>query len=259
MTPMATVADPTTDSTDTHRDRPLAVAVAGSLLLHACLAAGLAAVVLGDDTASIRRDVLAPALQAILVNVPSPAPNVVPPMPPDADRAARPPAVPPEPSDARTAASAPPSAAPRASPRAGSAPGMHGVVEIAELRGSAPLGGDFDRRMAEEVAADPDQLVQLQPGASFGYPEEALVAGAEGRVLLWVVVAPDGSVEEKEALDGAPLFAEHVLSRIDGMIGAPAMIGGRAIRHWIVLDIAFAIRPDEQDVTGAASAQPRVR
>ena len=259
MTPMATVTDLSTGIPDSHGERPLAVAVAGSLLLHACLAAGLAAVVLGDDAASFTRGapVPGPALRALLVSA-SPYPAETPPASSDGERATRPTPVM-QPSSSPPMALPPRSAIDRESPRAGSATGMSGVVEIAELRGSAPLGGDFDRRMAEEFAADPDQLVQLKPGASFGYPEEALVAGAEGHVLLWVVVGPDGSVEEKEALDGAPVFAEHVLSRIDGMIGAPAMVGGRAIRHWLALDIVFAIRPDEQDAPGAASTATRAR
>ena len=258
MTPMATAAALMTGNTDARRDRPLVVAVASSLLLHACLAAGLAAVVTGDDQASIRRDAIAPVLRAVLVNAPLPDAKETPPAA-NADRPTPPPVAVREPSDARTATATASSATPPATPRPGSAPGMRGVVEIVELRGSAPLGGEFDRRMAEEFAADPDQMVQLDPGASFGYPEEALLAGAEGHVRLWVVVGPNGSVEEKEALDGDPVFADHVLSRIDGMIGAPAMAGGRAIRHWLVLDIVFAIRPDEQDVPGAPSTAARVR
>jgi len=258
MTPMAT-GSALTAGGDAHGDRPLAVAVAASLLLHACVVAGLASVVLGDQPALIRRDVpgLAPAIRAILVSPPSPTRDDSPTESPQRDSPGEPLAALHAPATA--AASVPPSASRNESPRAGSAAGVRGVVEMAELRGSAPLGGEFDRRMAEEFAADPDQLVQLKPGASFGYPEEALAAGDEGHVLLWVVVGPNGDVEEKEALDGAPPFAEHVLARIDGMIAAPAMVGGRAIRHWLALDIVFAIRPDEQDGPGAASTEARVR
>ncbi len=76
-------------------------------------------------------------------------------------------------------------------------------------------------------------------------------------MLLWVVVGPKGDVEEKEALDGPPVLAEHVLARIDGMIGGPAMVGGRAVRHWLALDIVFAIREDAPPAQAPAAAAAR--
>jgi len=253
MTPMSTMAAPASDTPGHAGDRPLAIAVAASLLLHAFLAGGLGAIYGANDAASGRRETGGPVpeLRAILVSAPSPSPSPESPTPPSEGRVA-------EPATALAAAAAasPPAPPPASTPGIGAA-GAHAVVEIAELRGAAPLGGEFDRRIAEEFAVDPDQSVQLAPGATFGYPAEALASGTEGRVLLWVVVGPKGDVEEKEALDGPPVLAEHVLARIDGMIGGPAMVGGRAVRHWLALDIVFAIREDAPPAQAPAAAAAR--
>jgi len=59
-------------------------------------------------------------------------------------------------------------------------------------------------------------------------------------VLVWFGVAEDGSIVDKEALDGPPELIEWVLERIDRLVERPALVADRPVRGWVALEIHFS-------------------
>ena len=75
------------------------------------------------------------------------------------------------------------------------------------------------------------------------YPELARAAGIEGTVLVRVLVAADGFVEEATLLQGVLGLDEAALAAAVTAVFRPARQQGRPIAVWIVIPIEFRLRP----------------
>lgn len=113
-------------------------------------------------------------------------------------------------------------------------------VEWFETTNLVALGGDIEAKILRDYPVPPDTPVLLKPAATIGFPIDALEAGIEGSVLVWFGVAEDGSVVDKEALDGPPALIEWVLERVDRLVERPALVADRPVRGWVALEIHFS-------------------
>ncbi len=113
-------------------------------------------------------------------------------------------------------------------------------VEWFETTNLVALGGDIEAKILRDYPVRPDAPVLLKPAATIGFPIDALDAGIEGSVLVWFGVAEDGSIVDKEALDGPPELIEWVLERIDRLVERPALVADRPVRGWVALEIHFS-------------------
>ena len=101
------------------------------------------------------------------------------------------------------------------------------------------------------------QQVPTPFGHEFAGDVVALGAGVEGSVLVWFGVAPDGSIIDKEALDGPPELMEWVLERVDRLVERPALVADRPVRGWVALEIHFSRASAEEARARAAAEQAR--
>lgn len=131
-------------------------------------------------------------------------------------------------------------------------------VEWFETTNLVALGGDLEAKILRDYPVRPDAPVLLKPAASIGYPLDALGAGVEGRVLVWFGVAADGSIIDKEALDGPPELMEWVLERVDRLVERPALVADRPVRGWVALEVHFSrAGAEEARARAAAEAMPK--
>lgn len=126
-------------------------------------------------------------------------------------------------------------------------------VEWFETANLVALGGDLEAKILRDYPVRPDAPVLLKPAASIGYPLDALGAGVEGRVLVWFGVAADGSIIDKEALDGPPELMEWVLERVDRLVERPALVADRPVRSWVALEVHFSRASAEEGRARAAA------
>jgi hypothetical protein len=130
-------------------------------------------------------------------------------------------------------------------------------VEWFETTNLVALGGDIEAKILRDYPVRPDAPVLLKPAASIGYPLDAFEAGVEGHVLVWFGVAADGSVIDKEALDGPPQLMEWVLERVDRLVERPALVADRPVRGWVALEVHFSRASVEEARARAAAEQAR--
>ena len=131
-------------------------------------------------------------------------------------------------------------------------------VEWFETTNLVALGGNVEAKILRDYPVRPDAPVLLKSAASIGYPLDALGAGVEGRVLVWFGVAADGSIIDKEALDGPPELMEWVLERVDRLVERPALVAQLPVRGWVALEVHFSrASAEEARARAAAEAIPK--
>ncbi len=112
----------------------------------------------------------------------------------------------------------------------------------------APTAGDpapepptKDEPAAAEDSAQP-VLIHFEPPV---YPEDARKAQAEGRVVVKVLVGPEGTVLEAvilEAVEEFPSFGEAALSAAKACRFEPARQRGIAVKAWAALPFEFHLQ-----------------
>src|SRR5687767_10333315 len=74
------------------------------------------------------------------------------------------------------------------------------------------------------------------------YPPEALDQGIEGRVVVSVLVAADGTVKEAKIVRSAhPLLVDAAMAYVKVMRFAPAVRNGTAVEVWHPIDVPFSL------------------
>ena len=110
------------------------------------------------------------------------------------------------------------------------------------------LAGQVARRFPEPVA----KLPMLLGSTTVAYPQAALAAGAERRVIALVTLRADGSVEDKQIVGSEPLFGPSVLDALKDVRFAPAEIDGNPVPYWTIVEVVFSIgRPAMQPPAAA--------
>ena len=229
-----------------------ALAVAGSVVLHAggiALAARLPAPAVGAQ-----RPV------EVAFEVVEPAPAAPPPVPEPPPPAPRPVAVrPPSPAEP------PPPPPPSNEPPPPQAPPARAVPRVGISLGSTATGGGFAVGVgntlygkAREVAADPSEVKpyaapsapparlsarpRLLAQPEVPYPPEARKAGVEGKVILALVIAPDGGVAGARVLSepGSGL-GEAARQAALHFRFSPALLEGQAVETEIRFTYTFIL------------------
>ena len=247
--------------------QPVGGAFVASIVVHALLLASLVALHVRHDAPATRADA---ADSLVLTAILTGEPTAVQARTDDADSQAaatapattpKAPAPLPVPSPNRQSFQAPWSAIPVdvALPPAlfGQAMTSEGV-EWFETTNLVALGGNVEAKILRDYPVRPDAPVLLKSAASIGYPLDALGAGVEGRVLVWFGVAADGSIIDKEALDGPPELMEWVLERVDRLVERPALVAQLPVRGWVALEVHFSrASAEEARARAAAEAIPK--
>lgn len=73
------------------------------------------------------------------------------------------------------------------------------------------------------------------------YPEAARASGLEGKVILKIVILENGHVGEIKVLKGDPQFVEAALAVVKGWRYQPAMLAGRPISVFRIVQIPFRL------------------
>jgi TonB family protein len=103
------------------------------------------------------------------------------------------------------------------------------------------LGEALINRQINEFPAEIDIPVRLQHTIRVAYPADALAAGREGDVAVWIVVNALGEPEEIEVAAGAEEFAKAVSAAVSETRFLPAESRLRLIRYPIALQFRFQI------------------
>lgn len=133
----------------------------------------------------------------------------------------------------RTLSDLPPVAGPvagREAPGAG-APGGTGAWALPPPAETAPLP------LGTAVDEAPQVIYRVRPV----YPPFALEAGLEGRVLLHVLVGPDGLVREIRVVEGSQVFVESAESAVGRWRFRPARVGARPVPIWVEIPVRFRL------------------
>lgn len=227
--------------------RRLAIAPAAlaSLLVHGAIAVVLGVVVStrpatwGNATSTLTVELA--AVPSVIESPPAPAPTVpevmrleartvVPPLPvPDPTlpppRPATPPPVPQIP-DAQPASTPP-------------------ALQTARIRMAtnysalSSLPEELVQRSQGEFLVEVDKLVQVVRSPDVVYPADALAAGREDTVVVWLALDRDGAITESIIVSGAPEFAEAVTSALPSARFLPAVNAGENVPFYLIMTFDF--------------------
>jgi TonB family protein len=120
-------------------------------------------------------------------------------------------------------------------------PALEGRVDIAYSSVYARLGEEVDRRAHAEFDVEIDRPVQLEAMPIIPYPPAALARGVEESLLAWIVVDPEGKVEEVQVENDTSEFKDAVLTAARQSIFQPAQNHGQKIRHYIMIEYRFRL------------------
>jgi TonB family protein len=98
----------------------------------------------------------------------------------------------------------------------------------------------------------PDETVFVaydkEPGVDMGklsrsiiYPQIAKKAGLEGRVVVRVLVGPDGEVLRADVMNGKEIFHISALEAVKAADFQPAILDGRPVISWIRIPITYKL------------------
>jgi TonB family protein len=99
------------------------------------------------------------------------------------------------------------------------------------------------------------------------YPDMARELGAEGRVLLKILVLEDGTIGGIEILESPhPMLAANAIKAVSACVFAPATSGGVPVRGTVVMPYMFSLKSSftrtsvdaeaEEPTSGAYQPQP---
>jgi outer membrane biosynthesis protein TonB len=132
-------------------------------------------------------------------------------------------------------------------------------VAMLETRNVVMLGEAIERKIVADFAETPAQPVLLRSPDQLGYPIEAIEAGVEGRVVVWMGVDEDGKVVDSAILDGPPVLAEWVAARVNRLIEKPARNAkGDGMRGWVAVEIDFTREAAAQAAIARELASPSI-
>ncbi|MEP7330138.1 MAG: energy transducer TonB, partial [Betaproteobacteria bacterium] len=226
--------------------RTLAPATLASLLVHAAIAATLAALVSmrpiawGFSTAPLTVQLVAPPLQEeTVVKTPAPEPLVAAQSPvattppPDAPVAA----IPAIPSPASTL---PPANEPVVTPTTTQASLALGQIRMGEnYAAQSGLPEELQLRTQGQFLTEVDKLVRVVRNPDIVYPPGALEAKREGTVVVWLALSREGTIEETVIVSGEPEFAAAVEAGLPSATFLPAENEGQAVPFYLIMTFEF--------------------
>jgi len=83
----------------------------------------------------------------------------------------------------------------------------------------------------------PKLALQVRPK----YPKEAKDSGVEGRVSLWCIIEPDGTVGEIEVREGKEPFVQAAKTAVMQWKYEPRVLNGVAVQVDTTMDVIFEI------------------
>ncbi len=206
--------------------RPLLVALAGSLALHASVVAWFAGGG-GDGTPRVGS---ASSLEALLVVVPQAPANVL------TSTAPAPVALPPPPEIAAIPVPAPRTARAAGSARGGSLGPL--LADASPVTDRSRLGPYLDRELAE-FPAEIDSPPRLAQQVTVAFPAGATPASASEVVTIWAIVKPDGTADDILVATGSGAFAEATVLALRDARFVPARKNAQAIAYPLSLEFRF--------------------
>jgi protein TonB len=115
--------------------------------------------------------------------------------------------------------------------------GVLGGTGSGEALATSPPGVNGPINLPEEATPPVESAENRRPE----YPELARAAGKEGKVILKVVITESGRVGDIKVLKGEEPFVEAAISVVKGWRYQPAMLAGRAISVFRIVQIPFRL------------------
>jgi TonB family protein len=108
--------------------------------------------------------------------------------------------------------------------------------------------------LSGEIHADPDvQAAKLIKFVPPNYPRIAKLAQVEGAVVLQVLIAADGSVQDVRILSGPPLLIPSAIYAVMQWRYRPTLLSGEPVTVDSVVSVLFSLAPNANP---PASSQP---
>jgi protein TonB len=86
-----------------------------------------------------------------------------------------------------------------------------------------------------------DEFPQVVSRVTPEYPDLPRTAGAEGRVLVRLLIGVDGRVRRAEIEQSAPLFDDAALAATRQWTFTPAKANGHPVMVWIRIPVQFTL------------------
>lgn len=88
------------------------------------------------------------------------------------------------------------------------------------------------------VQVEPKITHQVQPE----YPSLAIKAGIEDKVLVKVLIGPDGKVRDAVVMRGKEMFRASALEAFRQYVFTPALQNDKPVSVWMAMPIQFVLR-----------------
>jgi protein TonB len=128
-----------------------------------------------------------------------------------------------------------------------------GVLTLS-LVGSLASAQDPQPLRVGGVIKAPTKIVDVAPV----YPEIAQAAGAEGVVILELLVDPTGAVSSARVIRSVPLLDEAALQAVYGWVYTPTFLNGVAVPIYYNVTISFSLKDATQARANTPGTPPSV-
>ena len=93
-----------------------------------------------------------------------------------------------------------------------------------------------------EVEIPPECLNLEEVRSSMSYPSQARDLGKEGKVLVKVLVGPDGTVIKIGSMTGEEMFYDEVSAKARNLVFKPGIQNGKAVKVWVSVPFNFKLK-----------------
>lgn len=111
------------------------------------------------------------------------------------------------------------------------------VQESAAKKEAIEIPGSLEK---VDVMPKPTNMMEIRQ--LMGYPKSAAEKGIEGRVLVEILVDPDGKVAEAYVKEGPQELIPGVADHLDKLTFEPAIKDGKAVASKVVLPFSFKLQ-----------------
>jgi TonB family protein len=93
-----------------------------------------------------------------------------------------------------------------------------------------------------EVDILPQCVNLIQVRNSMIYPQAAIEAGIEGKVIVRVLVGTDGKVRRTESISGPEIFYDEVTQKAKNLEFTPGLMSNKPVNVWVNVPFNFKLK-----------------
>jgi len=125
-----------------------------------------------------------------------------------------------------------------------------GDVAVGATETPEPMGHAQALRLAQRFPGTVARAPQLQAPLVVPYPPYAARAYREARISALLIIDADGSAVEATLQPDDPLFVPTIEDALRSAKFKPAETDSRPVKHWLILDFVFTMRPPATSRSG---------